>query len=230
MRNSSDTPVQLDRIYRSRLQTDAAYRNRVWKVLSDAFFSQYVAPDAVVLDLGCGYGEFINNIQCRKKFAMDLNPGARAQLNPDVTFLEQDSSARWDFADDVLDVVFSSNFFEHLPSKQLLSDTIAEARRCLRPGGRLIAVGPNIRFVGPAYWDFWDHHLPLTDASISELLEMHEFRVERSLDRFLPYTAVKGPHVPPYLVRLYLTMPFVWKVFGKQFFIVASKQQETNSR
>jgi predicted SAM-dependent methyltransferase len=61
-----------------------------------------------------------------------------------------------------LDVIFTSNFFEHLVSKQALSQTILQAKKCLVPGGRLIAMGPNIRFVGGAYWDFWDHiwHLP----------------------------------------------------------------------
>ena len=37
----------------------------------------YLPDQPYVLDLGCGYGEFINNVSCTKKFAMDLNPTAR---------------------------------------------------------------------------------------------------------------------------------------------------------
>jgi thymidine phosphorylase len=72
-----------------------------------------VPADAVVLDLGCGHGEFINNVQCGKKIAMDLNPAARQYLNPNVVFLEQDCSHPWNIPESALDVVFTSNFFEH---------------------------------------------------------------------------------------------------------------------
>jgi SAM-dependent methyltransferase len=220
--SSSDTSNQLQRLYSSRFGSDAEYRQRVWKILA-SFFSQYIKSDATVLDLGCGYGGLINNIECRKKFAMDLNPGARVHLNPDVIFIEQDSSETWRIEEGTLDVVFSSNFFEHIRSKEALSSTIAEAARCLRPGGRLIAMGPNIRFVGNRYWDFWDHHLPLTEASLTELVEIHHLQVERAVDRFLPYSMVNQPQAPTALVGWYLRLPFLWKVFGKQFLLVAAK-------
>src|ERR1700679_242988 len=58
----ASTPQELSKIYHRRFIRTAAYRNRVWQVLTREFFSRWVAPDAVVLDLGCGYGEFINNI------------------------------------------------------------------------------------------------------------------------------------------------------------------------
>jgi SAM-dependent methyltransferase len=223
MRNSSTNPQELERIYRNRFDERADYRMRVWKTLVRRFFSRLVAWDSAVLDLGCGHGEFINNIQCREKFAMDLNPAARRHLDPDVIFLEQDCSHRWELADAALDVVFASNFFEHVPSKQDLSEIIVQAWRCIRPGGRLIVMGPNIRFVGNAYWDFCDHHLPLTDASIAELLRMHGFHIERSIDRFLPYTMVNKRPVPKAFIALYLSMPPVWKILGKQFLIIGKK-------
>jgi SAM-dependent methyltransferase len=69
-----------------------------------------------VLDLGCGYGEFINNVPAQRKFAMDLNPESRKHLGRDIEFFEQDCSAPWPLADDSLETVFTSNFFEHLPS------------------------------------------------------------------------------------------------------------------
>jgi SAM-dependent methyltransferase len=220
--SSPDTSNQLQRLYSSRFDSDADYRQRVWKILA-SFFSQYIKSDATVLDLGCGYGGLINNVDCRKKLAMDLNPGVRGHLNPDVTFIEQDSSEKWNIEEGTLDVVFSSNFFEHIRSKQDLSATIAEAARCMRPGGRLIAIGPNIRFVGNRYWDFWDHHLPLTEASLTELVEIHHLQVERAVDRFLPYSMVNQRQAPSALVSLYLRLPLLWKVFGKQFLVVATK-------
>jgi SAM-dependent methyltransferase len=219
----ANRPEQLDAIYRNRFDTHVRYRNEVWRVLVARFFSRFIPPEGSVLDVGCGYGEFINNAVCKKRFAIDLNTRARGYLNADVTFLEQDCSAPWPLPDESLDLVFTSNFFEHLPSKELLAEAIAQFRRCLKPGGRVIAMGPNIRFVGGAYWDFWDHYLPLTDLSLAEAFRVHKLQVERVVDRFLPYTMVNRRPVPPLLVELYLKAPLLWKIFGKQFLVFARK-------
>jgi hypothetical protein len=122
--------------------------------------------------------------------------------------------------------VFTSNFFEHLPSKDLLSGTLAQAMRCLRPGGRIIALGPNARYVGGAYWDFWDHHLALTDQSLKEALEIQGFSVRQAVRKFLPYTMVNKRPVPALFVSLYLTFRPAWNIFGKQFLIIAAKPTE----
>ena len=214
---------ELEAIYDQRFNAHISYRNQVWQVLVSQFFSRFVSPDASVLDVGCGYGEFINHVVSRQKYGIDLNSRTRERLNPDVTFFEQDCSAAWPLPDNSLDLVFTSNFFEHLPSKQALADTLAQARRCLKPGGQLIAQGPNIRFVGGAYWDFWDHYLALTDFSLAEALRVQGMQVERVIPRFLPYTMVNRRAVPSTLVELYLKIPLAWKMFGKQFLIFARK-------
>ena len=64
---------ELERIYGHRFDEHVAYRNDVWKVLTGRFFSRYIDSRAAVLDLGCGYGEFINQVKCGERFAMDLN-------------------------------------------------------------------------------------------------------------------------------------------------------------
>ena len=84
---------------------------------------------------------------------MDLNPAARQHVAPGVQFIEQDCSQEWQLPEESLDIVFTSNFFEHLPSKQALSDTVTQAKRHLKSGGRIIAMGPNVRHIGGAYWD-----------------------------------------------------------------------------
>jgi SAM-dependent methyltransferase len=154
---------------------------------------------------------------------MDMNPAAGTRLEPGVRFLQQDCSRLWDLPDLYLDAVFTSNFFEHLPSKTALSDTLAQAWRCLKNDGLLIAIGPNVRLVGGAYWDFWDHHLPLTHETMSEALRLHGFRIVRSLARFLPYTMVNRRPVPMALVSMYLKLPLAWNIFGKQFLVVGKK-------
>jgi SAM-dependent methyltransferase len=215
--------AELAEIYRHRFDAHVAYRNVVWKVLTRRFLARYIPPESAVLDLGCGYGEFINNISCAEKFAMDLNPRAGNYLSPGIRFLEQDCSHPWQLPADSLDVVFTSNFFEHLPSRNALAATLLQAQRCLRPGGRLIALGPNSRYVGGAYWDFWDHHIALTERSMVEVLQLQGFQPERVIGRFLPYTMVNARRYPSLLVSLYLAVPLAWKIMGKQFLVVARK-------
>lgn len=223
MSSSPHSPSELKTIYGNRFDEHMAYRNEVWQVLTSKFFSKLIPSSATVLDLGCGYGEFINNINCAKKYAMDMNPGAAQRLATDITFIEQDCSQEWGLPERHLDAIFTSNFFEHLGSKSALSYTLAQAHRCLKPGGIIIALGPNVRFVGGAYWDFWDHHLPLTDEALSEVLRLNGFEIVRSLPRFIPYTMVNKRSVPRSLISMYLELPFLWRMFGKQFLVVGRR-------
>jgi len=217
------TPDQLQALYRGRFGSGGPYRQAVWRVLVSDFFAVYTRDAQAVLDLGCGYGEFINQVSAPARYAMDLNPDAARQLDPRVRLLAQDSSTPWALADGVLDLVFTSNFFEHLPDKAALARTLAEIRRCLKPGGRLVALGPNIKFLPGQYWDFWDHFVPLTERSLVEGLAATGFCVERMVGRFLPYTMSSGPRYPLVLLRLYLRLPLLWRVFGRQFLVIALK-------
>lgn len=223
MSQSIKDPSELQSIYEHRFTSMLTYRNEVWRILTSGYFQQFVRPTDAVLDLGCGYGEFINHIKCGQKFGMDLNPKSPEHLAPGIKFIAQDCSTRWQLPDASLDVVFTSNFFEHLPDKKSLRDTLVEARRCLKPGGHLIALGPNIKYVQGAYWDFWDHFLCLTEMSLGEALENNGYRVTRSHARFLPYSMVGAPRYPSALLRLYLSLPLVWPLFGKQFLVIAER-------
>jgi SAM-dependent methyltransferase len=207
--------------YRQRFSAAMEYRHALWGVLCREFFQQYIAPGSVLLDLGCGWGEFSNNIIASKKYAMDMNPDAAQRLNDDVELVLQDCSRPWPLPSGSLDVVFTSNFLEHLPHKSNVESTIAEVKRCLKPGGIFIAIGPNVRLVPGAYWDFWDHHVHLTERSLAELLTMNDFTVTERHAAFLPYTMSDGRHPSLLLVKLYLRMRFIWKILGKQFLVVA---------
>lgn len=214
---------KLEVIYEKRFAGSEEQRSKVWRVLTASFFQGWVQPTDAVLDVGAGYCEFINNIQAKRKCALDLNPATPLRAAADVEVLRQDVTAPWSVAQSSMDVVFSSNFFEHLPTKAALQHCLREIQRVLRPGGRLLAMGPNIRFCYDVYWDFFDHFLPLSDRSLAEALEITGMKVERVVPRFLPFT-MKGTKPPPaLLIRWYLQLPVFWRLLGKQFLIVARK-------
>jgi len=213
----------LTQIYDKRFSGHEYYRNQVWKILVKQFFSKWIRSTDHILDLGCGYGEFINHTKCEVRHAMDLNPKTRSLMDKEIIFHEQDCSKPWKIESNSLDLVFTSNFFEHLPNKESLDCTVGEIKKALKPEGRLIAMGPNISVLKGKYWDFWDHHVALSDQSLCELLQIHNFTIEQSESKFLPYNMVRVKEHPLFLVSLYLKFPFLWKIFGKQFLIIAKK-------
>ncbi len=217
------SPAQLQRLYEKRFAGQRQYRNSIWRILVDSYFARWIPQRAAVLDLGCGHCEFINNVRAETRFGMDLNPDSVQQAGPGVRILSQSCSETWALPDNSLDVVFTSNFFEHLYTKQDLRATLLQAWRCLRPGGRIIAMGPNIRYLPGEYWDFYDHYLALTELSLGEVMTETGFTLEEQIPRFLPYTMSRGRQRPLWMLRLYLTLTFVWPLLGKQFLVVARR-------
>jgi SAM-dependent methyltransferase len=124
-----------------------------------------------------------------------------------------------------VDVIFCSNLLEHLPDRETVTALLREFRRLLSPAGRLLVLGPNLRFTGPAYWDFFDHVLPFTDRSLVEALATADLTTEILIPRFLPYTTVGSRRHPLWLVRCYLRFPPAWRLFGGQFFAVTQSRR-----
>jgi SAM-dependent methyltransferase len=222
-----DPPVHagadLDVIYKTRFHDQSEYRKKVWSILTN-YFSRWIPSDSVVLDLGCGYCEFINQVRCAVKYGMDLNPEAGKRASAEVKVVEQDCSLPWSVPPASLTTVFTSNFLEHLPTKAHVETTLLHAYAALREGGYLIAMGPNVRLVPGAYWDFFDHYVALTDRSMREILTKCGFEVDLSLDRFLPYSMSQGRTYPLWMLRAYLAMPATWPLFGRQFLMIARKK------
>lgn len=216
--------MDLQRLYAGRFRAaDLPVKNVIWKALCDCFFGRYVLPTDTVVDIGAGYCEFINNIVCRRKIAVDLNPDVRRFAAPNVEILNESCMTVSSLPEGTADVVFMSNLLEHLQDKTQVLDTLRECRRLLRPGGRLMILQPNIRFLADVYWDFFDHHVPLSDRSLVEALEALDMRVTVCLPRFLPYTTKSALPKGALFVRLYLLFPPVWRLLGKQAFVVAER-------
>jgi len=213
----------LSKLYRFRFNgPERATRNTVWQVLCERFFQPLIGENRVVLDLACGYGEFINHIRAAKKYAIDLNPDVRAHLCASIDYRQTKADAL-DIDDGTVDVVFTSNFLEHLQSKEECDAVFAEVLRVLAPGGRFLVLGPNIRYLAAQYWDFYDHRLPLSHASLEEGLVQGGFDIERLIPRFLPYSMRSRLPKNPALVRAYLAVPVLWPLLGRQFLAVAVK-------
>jgi ubiquinone/menaquinone biosynthesis C-methylase UbiE len=211
---------ELKALYANRFGEADLRRDSTWRVLCSDFFQRWVPEDATVLDLAAGHCEFINNIRAGRKIAVDLNPDMSLRAAPGVeTYLLQsdDLSA---IEDASIDVVFVSNFFEHITREAILA-TLFEIRRVLRPNGRLLVLQPNIRYCRRNYWMFFDHITPIDDRALVEAFAATGLQLETSIPRFLPYTTKSKLPSTTLLVRLYLRLRIAWRVMGAQAFLVA---------
>jgi SAM-dependent methyltransferase len=198
-------------------------RRRVWKVLCHEVFDKLSSSQDTVVDIACGYGEFINCVKAGRKIAVDLNPDSPLYLDPAVEFHALAALELGTIGSNVADLVFTSNFLEHLRDKSECDALFEQVSQVLKPGGRFVVLGPNIRYAYREYWDYYDHYLPLSHLSLAEGLGQAGFEIERVVPRFLPYTMNSRLPTADVLVWAYLKVPLAWRVLGKQFLVVARK-------
>jgi SAM-dependent methyltransferase len=193
-------------------------RDVLWRTLCESYFQRLVGPDACVLDVGAGYGHFINHIRCARRIAVDRWAGMTRYLAPGVAAHVRDVTDLGVIEDRSVDLALASNLFEHLTHSDgaLL---LGQLRSKLRAGGSLVILQPNYRFAYREYFDDYTHVSVYSDRSLSDFLVSNGFRVVDCRARFLPLTVKGKLPVWPFLIRLYLALP--WKPLGKQMLLRA---------
>ena len=206
--------------YHETRHTYDGRRQVLWKTLCGDYFQRLIKPDDCVLELGAGYGDFINNIRCRRRIAMDLWPGMLEHIQPGVEGHVGPVTDLAAIEDSSADFVFASNLFEHLPQSEF-AKTLTALRTKMKIGATLNILQPNYRFAYREYFDDYTHLSVYSDRSLADFLEVNEFRVTEVHPRFLPLTIKSRFPVSSTLIRLYLALPF--KPFGKQMLIRAAR-------
>jgi SAM-dependent methyltransferase len=206
--------------YKTRYEYDER-RNKVWKAITE-LLQKYIDPQHdSVLDLGSGYCNFINNIQAKKKYAVDIQASSGGYVSDDVVFYSSTSSDLHMFPDKLIDVVFSSNLFEHL-SDDGLHKTFQEISRITSDNAKLIIIQPNYRYCYKEYFDDYTHKKVFSHVSLVDFVKLYHFEPLKLYPRFLPLT-FKSKFPNSYLLtKLYLYSPF--KFLAKQMLLVSEKK------
>lgn len=203
--------------HESRLTHDPR-RAVLWGALWRYYFSALIAPDSCVLDMGCGYGDFINNVVARRRVALDAWPEFPRYLAPGVEAHVGSVTDLGFLGDGSVDFAFASNLFEHLPQAGFAS-VLEQLRTKLSKGGVLTVLQPNYRYAYAEYFDDYTHVTVYSHVSLADFLAANGYEVLEVRPRFLPLTVKSRLPVSPALIRAYLRSPV--RPMGKQMLLRA---------
>jgi hypothetical protein len=215
--------IDYERLYRYRHRhVKQGARQAVWSVIAPFVYRLLGSPTRV-LDPACGRCEFISSIPAEERWAADAIEHPEARADPNLKMVVGDLR-ELEFPQAYFDGIFVSNLLEHFATQDEVADFLAKMRRSTERRGRIAVVGPNFRFCADRYFDYADHTLPLTHVAIDEHLYAAGYEVLQVVPRFLPYSFSGALPPSPLLTRAYLRFPPAWRVFGKQYLVLASAE------
>ncbi|MFL6727952.1 MAG: methyltransferase domain-containing protein [Sphingomicrobium sp.] len=201
----------------SRLVCDPR-REILWKALWRYYFRKRIATDDCVLDLGCGYGEFINNVNARRRIGLDRWEAIRQYLDPAVEAVVTNVTDLGAIPNGTVDFAFASNLFEHLTQCEFAS-VLESLKAKFSAKGTLTIFQPNYRYAYREYFDDYTHVSVYSHISLADFLVANGYEVLEICPRFLPLTIKSRLPVSPALIGLYLASPL--KPLGKQMLLRA---------
>ena len=189
-------------------------RTKVWRAIVE-YLEKYIGAHTggAIIDIGCGYGDFINNVSAGSKFAIDLNPDAAGYLAGGITFKATQVTDLSFMPTHSVDVAFSSNLLEHLSDPEL-AEAAAEFKRILKPGGLFITMQPNFYYAYREYFDDFTHKKVFSHVSLADFFSANGFELVSMEKKFVPFSLKSRLPKSYFLTKLYLKSFF--RPFAKQ--------------
>jgi hypothetical protein len=208
--------------FQTRLTHDPR-REVLWRTLYLHHFARLIPETDCVLELGAGYGHFINQVAARRRIAVDQWEGFVDYMQPDIESRVGDVADLSFLAPASVNFAFASNLFEHITQEDFAA-VLCQLKNALDSNGTLNIVQPNYYYAYREYFDDYTHRSVYTHTSICDFLEANGYEVIECRPRYLPLTIKSRLPISPLLIRLYLASP--WKPMGKQMFIRARPKRE----
>jgi SAM-dependent methyltransferase len=193
-------------------------RKTLWRALWHSYFRRKIIDGDTVLDLGCGYGDFINSVKAKRRIALDSWPAFTNYIAPDIETVVAQVTDLSQIDDCSIDFAFASNVFEHMTQSDI-AITLAALRIKLTGRGQLTILQPNYRYCASEYFDDYTHISIWSHISMADFLNANGYEVIEIHPRFLPLTIKSNFPVWRILIALYLISPV--KPMGKQMLICA---------
>ncbi len=190
--------------YNEKLMNDSreevVERQKQYLPFIDQHFALRKEENLVMIDLGCGEGEFIEvlNQNNYPAYGIDSNPFVISKVKEVNPLIRIEESGAMEYLyrlpDNSVDFISSFHMVEHLETEELL-ELLKEIYRVLKKGGCLILETPNpLNFLISSYYFYLDptHKKPipweLLKLMVSSTgLEVEECKMIRPLN-FIPYS------------------------------------------
>lgn len=195
-------------------------RRNVWSEIS-RYISDQLGDITSLLEIGAGYCDFINQFPATKKICIELNPDRGRYASSDVDFRCGDVLLLIKELKTSVDMVFASNFLEHLSEEQL-GELLPGVHKILDKNGKLVLIQPNYLLCQKTYFDDETHQTIFSDKNIEPFLAKYGFEVITLIPGLLPFSMKSRLPKWPLLVRLYLHSPIRPK--AAQMYVVAQKK------
>jgi SAM-dependent methyltransferase len=159
-----------------------------------------------ILEPGCGRGEFLSGFRKMGMdvYGCDLSPQAGEDLDGieiKQTDIENNSLP---YDDDYFDVVYSKSLLEHLWKPD---HYFREAKRILKPGGKILTLVPDWEANYKIYFDDYTHRTPFTKISLYDIHQICNYESVRVIKfRQLPIVW-KLPILNPFCALISLFVP-----------------------
>ena len=100
---------------------------------------KFVAKEGLVLDNGCGIGNFANLLSNKNIIGLDISSGMLNKATKRMDFLINGDSQNLPFKDEIFDTVICRGLLHHVPNKE---KAVGECFRVLKDGGNLVVAEP----------------------------------------------------------------------------------------
>ena len=131
--------------------------------------------NSLILELGCGRGEFLNEFTNlgMKGFGVDLSNFAENFCkNAEITITDITKKSL-PYPDNFFDIVYSKSFIEHFYYPEEL---FKEAYRVLKPSGIFINLTPEWTYIYTSFYEDFTHRTPFTKKSLQDIYLVSGFK------------------------------------------------------
>jgi SAM-dependent methyltransferase len=143
---------------------------------------RYAAPPGVMYEIGPGHGT-LGELAVAAGWnytAVEASPALLEVLRGKGLATIAAWTPPMPMADSVADVIYADQILEHMSGIDAARQFVAEARRCLKPGGQCFIVVPNYLKERDFFWDVdYTHNFVTTERRVTQLLYDGGFTIQR---------------------------------------------------
>ncbi len=155
-----------------------------------------------ILDVGCGLGMYVRQMRrfSEEVFGVDVDAEKVAEASQTLPNIYTAPAEALPFPDNFFDVILLHEVIEHVDDDR---QTIVEAFRCLRPGGRVVIYAPNRLYF------FETHGFYLGSRYYFRLLPLVNYTPDFVRNRFAPHVRI---YTQRGIRRLFRDLPVEFEV------------------